>query len=117
MERARNSEPQPLILFSSQYGLPPTRGASNGRIKNVLKKTRSPPWSREPAGSGGPIMRTEAAAQGDRRRRRETQRERDTPTQRERERERERQRDTHGRREREGGCSYMGSHKGKGTRE
>ena len=113
MERARNSEPQPLILFSSQYGLPPTRGASNGRIKNVLKKTRSPPWSREPAGSGGPIMRTEAAAQGDRRR--ETQRERDTPTQREREREAERH--PWQQREREGGCSYMGSHKGKGTRE
>lgn len=38
-QRRESASTSPLILFSSQYKLWRTRGASNGWIKNVLKKT------------------------------------------------------------------------------
>lgn len=55
-QRREAASTSPLILFSSQYELWWTRGASNGRIKNVLKKHRSSSHVWHVQTCTGPIM-------------------------------------------------------------
>lgn len=72
-QRRETASKSPLILFSSQYKLWWTRGASNGGIKNVLKNTGVPPMCDTCRPAPGPLCMTcrgrEGRARGERGRR------------------------------------------------
>lgn len=57
-QRQEAASTSPLILFSSQYKLWWTRGASNGGIKNVLKNTGVPPMCDTCRPALGPLCMT-----------------------------------------------------------
>lgn len=63
-QRREAASTSPLILFSSQYKLWWTRGASNGGIKNVLKNTGVPPMCDTCRPALGPLCMTHRGGGG-----------------------------------------------------